>query len=155
MSKNGSFGIQDFGFGPVFTAFVVRDAAFEPQRFAGGNGPQVVDFHVAGHGRETTGADGFAHGLVDQSCDDAAMQVAGVAFEVVRYLGEADDGMVFGEEKVEAQAGGVGVAATEASVLCGVGQRGKVLNSFWHSFLKFILNRQALPRKLAGRYYRR
>jgi len=134
--QHGSFGIQNFGFGPVFTALVVSNAAFEPQRLAGGHWPQIVHFHVPCHGRETAGADGFAHGLVDQGRDDPAMQIARMAFEVVRDFGKADDGTVFGEQKVEAQAGGIGVAATEASVLCGVRQWGQVLNGFCHSYLE-------------------
>ena len=50
-----------------------------------GTGRQVVDLHVAGHGSETAGANGLAHDFVEQRGDDAAVQVAGVAFECVRH----------------------------------------------------------------------
>ena len=61
--------------------FAADDAAFNAQRRAGRDGAQEIDFHVTGHGGEAAGANGLAHGLVKQSGNDAAVQVAGMALE--------------------------------------------------------------------------
>ena len=48
-----------------------------------GTGAQVFDVKFARHGECVAGADGFAHGFVEQGSDDSAMEVAGVAREIV------------------------------------------------------------------------
>jgi len=71
---------------------------------------------LAGHGEGVAGTDGFAHGLVEERGDDAAVEVAGVAGEVFWDLGDADYGEVGGELELEVEALGVGGAAAEAAV---------------------------------------
>ncbi len=56
------------------------------------------------------------------------MHVAGMALEAVRNDRRTDYRAVFGEEEAELEAGGVGVAASEAAVLRRVRKGGEVLH---------------------------
>jgi len=91
LGQHGSVGAEDAGFCPVLAAFIPRDAAFQEERLAGGNRPQVVNLHVACHGDEAARTYGLAHGLVDQGGDDAAVQVARVALKIAGYDGLSQD----------------------------------------------------------------
>ena len=93
------------------------DAALDANRDVTGNGAEVIDFHLPRHGRIAQGAHCFAHGLVEQRGDDAAMQVAGMALESIGDGGKAHDGAVGSEQELEVQPGGIGRAAAEAAVL--------------------------------------
>jgi hypothetical protein len=81
---------------------------------------QVVDLHVTGHGEDVERTVEFAHGLVQEGRQDAAVDVARGAFvhAVQLDLGGGGDGLgvggVGGEEEVEAL--GVGGAAAEAVI---------------------------------------
>ena len=59
------FSVKYFCFGPVFARPSLRTT--RPSKRMGaqeGDRAAVVDLHVAGHGSETAGANGFAHGLI-------------------------------------------------------------------------------------------
>ena len=58
----------------------VEMAAYEDERLVEGNGTEIVDLHVAGHGEDVEGAVELAHGFVEQRCNDAAVDVAWGAF---------------------------------------------------------------------------
>ena len=80
-------------------------------------GAEVVDLHVASHGEDVEGAVEFAHGLVKERGDDAAVDMAWRAFVHAVELNVCGGGDVFGigcvggEDEVEALR--VGGAAAE------------------------------------------
>src|SRR5258708_6208322 len=89
-------------------AFAAEVAADEDERLVERGRAEVVDLHVAGHGEDVEGAVEFAHGLVEERGDDAAVDVAGRAFvEAVELKvggggGDFAVGGVGGEDEVEA-----------------------------------------------------
>jgi len=95
MGEDDSFGVLNAGFGPVLAAFAAGDFALDADVRVGGNWAEVFDLHLAGHGGHSLGAVGFAHGFVEQSCDDAAVEVAGRALVVVGDSGVGDDGALW------------------------------------------------------------
>ena len=125
-------GIQDVGFGPMFAALTAKDAALEPNRRARGHGAFVVNFHVAGHAHYLVRADGLAHGLIEQSGDDAAVHVAARAFIRIGNLRKAYYRTVVGKHEIEMQSGWTFLTAAEASVLRRVWQWGQVFSVCFH-----------------------
>ena len=95
-------------------------AADEDEGLVEGDGTEVVDLHVAGHGEDVEGAVELAHGFVEERGYDAAVDVAGRAFEHASEVdvGGGGDGFgvggVGGEDEMEALR--VGGAAAEAVV---------------------------------------
>jgi hypothetical protein len=79
---------------------------------------------MTGHGCETAGANRLAHGFVKKRGDDAAVQVSVRAFECVRYRGNANDGLVGGQEKFQVESMGIGLPTSKAAILSSVGHRG-------------------------------
>ena len=83
-------------------------------------GSEVVDLHVTGHGEDVEGAVEFAHGLVEERGDDAAVDIAGRAFVHAIELKVAGCGDSVGVGGVgcegEVEALGVGGAAAEAVI---------------------------------------
>ncbi len=104
----------------------------EGQRNGEGNGAEVVDLQVAGHSEDIAGAVGLAHGLVEQSRDDAAVGVAGRSGKAAGEAGVADDVASFVDEEAEAHAGGIGESAAEAVVECAVSEGGEG-GVFWNA----------------------
>jgi hypothetical protein len=133
-SQCGPFSVNNLCFGPVFAALAADYAALQANGRAGGNRAAVVDLDVAGHGSKTQCADGLAHDFVEQCGDDAAVQIAGVAFECIRNRHKADDRSVLGEKEFELQTAGVCRAAAEAAVAGDVGHGGEVISGFRHCF---------------------
>jgi hypothetical protein len=95
-------------------------AADQDERLVERGGTEIVDLHVAGHGDDIERAVELAHGFVEESGDDAAVDVAGWALVHAVELemrGGGDGfgvGRVGGEDEVEALR--VGGAAAEAVV---------------------------------------
>lgn len=119
--EDGAGIVEDARFSAVFAAVALDGAGLDANGCERRDGAEVLDFKVAGHGGKALGADGFAHGFVKESGDYATVKDAAGAFKCVGDGGQADYRAIVGEEKFEAQAAGVGVAAAEAAVLCGVG----------------------------------
>jgi len=65
--------------GAVGFCWAAEVAADEDERLVEGNGAEVVDLHVSSHGEDVERAVEFAHGFVEESGDDAAVDVAGWA----------------------------------------------------------------------------
>ncbi len=100
-------------------AFAAEVAGSEVEGGVEGGGAEVVDLHVAGHGEETEGAVEFAHSLVAEGSDDAAVDVAGRPLVEFGELDEGGRGGVDGvggaEGEREVEALGVVGAAAEAA----------------------------------------
>ena len=141
MREGGSLSVENPSLCPVLSAFTAHDAAFQPHGHSTGDGAPVVDLHVAGHGGQAARADGFAHGFIQQSGNDAAMQVAWMTFECGRYRSRADDCAILGKQEVEVKTAGIGGAAAETAVLGRVGQRRQFFVAYRHGFR--ILNAAA------------
>jgi hypothetical protein len=111
-------GVLDLGLMEELAAFAAEVAADEDERFVEWGGTDVVDLHVAGHGKDVEGAVELAHGLVEERGYYAAVDVArGTFVETVELdVGGGDGGFgvrgVGGEDEVEALR--VGGTATEA-----------------------------------------
>ena len=67
-------------FGPRYGRLVLRCEAPAPK----GDRAQIVDFHLSSHCCPAAGANGLAHGLVEQRSDNASMQVMRGAFKRIR-----------------------------------------------------------------------
>src|ERR1700722_4988529 len=82
--EDGAVGVLDFGMVEELAAGdavgfrrAAKVAADENERLVEGDGAEVVDLHVAGHGEDVERAVELAHGLVEEGGDDAAVDVAG------------------------------------------------------------------------------
>jgi hypothetical protein len=95
--------------------------ADEYERLTKWGGAEVVDLHVAGHGKDVEGPVKLAHGFVEEGGDDAAVDVAGRAFVETGEvdLGPRDGGFgvadIRGENEVEA----LRVSGTAAETVAG------------------------------------
>jgi hypothetical protein len=82
-SEDGAIGVLDFGVVEQFAAWGAVDfrwaakvPADENERLVEGNGAEVIDLHVAGHGEDVQRAIELAHGFVEERGNDAAVDVA-------------------------------------------------------------------------------
>ena len=89
-------------------------------RSGGWNGPLVVDLKMSCHRGEGSGANCLAHGFIEQGCDDASVQIAGVTFKCNRNVCGTHHRTVGRQQKLELQAIWIGFAASEAAILSGV-----------------------------------
>lgn len=149
--EDGSGVVKDAGFGPVLVALVMVDAAFETNGRSAGNRASVVHLHVAGHADDVAGADGLAHGFVEQGGDNAAVHIAAWAFEGVGDRRQADDRTVFGEHEFEMEADRVCGSATEAAIVRGVRKRGEFLGVYVHRVCAANVLSKAPERTLSKR----
>jgi hypothetical protein len=115
-------GVGELRFGVVAAAVGVQVAGGEGERLAEGNGTEILDFEMAGHGEDAAGAVGLAHSLVEEGGDDASMGVTGRSGEAAGEAEVADDVFVHVDEEFEAEAGGVVESAAEAVVEGCVGE---------------------------------
>jgi len=125
---------EDSGFGPVLAAFTAEQPAFQADRRSGVHWAQVFDIHLPGHSRKAAHPYRFAHRLIEQRGDDAAMHVAGWALEALRHRERADHASIFGLKETEAQTVVIGRAASKAAALGLVRDWGKVLRRNVHEF---------------------
>lgn len=118
-------GVGETGFAAVRAAASVDVAGDKGERAAEGDGTEVMDFELAGHGEDAAGTVGFAHGFVKEGGDDASVGVAGGSGKAAGEAEVADDVVVGVCEEFEAEAGGVGGAAAEAVVEGAVSEGGE------------------------------
>ncbi len=121
-------GVEDAGLGVVLAAIALNGAGLNADARSRRDRAQVVDLDVAGHGRESLGADCLAHGFVKERGDDAAMEDAVRALEGFGNGWQGDDQAIVGDEEFEMQTPRIGLAATKAAVLRGVGKGLKVFS---------------------------
>ena len=117
----------------MLAALVAHNPAFEPNGGAGRNGSAIVHFEVAGHGGKAARADRLAHGLIEERCDDSAVQESGVAFEAIGDADGANHCAVIGEEEFKLQAVFIGFSATEAAILGRMGQGSEIVEMRLHA----------------------
>src|SRR5438045_760273 len=133
VSQDRSGIVKDAGLGPMLAAFVMVDAAFEANGRTAENRAPVVHLHVTCHTYHVAGADGLAHGFVEQGGDDAAVEKAARAFERVGDCRHADHGTVVGQHEFEMQTGRICRAAPETAIMCGMRERGELFGVCFHS----------------------
>jgi len=118
--KDHAAGVLEFGLVEELATFSAEMAADEDERLVERGGAQIVDLHVAGHGEDVERAVELAHGLVEDSGDNAAVDMSRWAFvhSVELEVGGGGDGFgvggVGGEDEVKAL--GIGGAAAEAVI---------------------------------------
>lgn len=106
------------------SAVYSNDAAFDGERLAERNRTKILDLHAAGERDLVLELVRFAHGLVQNGCNDAAVSVSGRANEAVVERELARVALAaWTENKLQLQPVRIGRAAAEASValktLCG------------------------------------
>jgi hypothetical protein len=128
--------VLEFGLMEELAAFAAEMSADEDERLKERGGAEVVDLHVARHGEDVERAVELAHSFVEESGDDAAVDVAGWAFvkTVKFYMGCGDGdfrvGIVGREGEVEALWVGGATTETEAGALVeGWDASGRVMMS--------------------------
>jgi hypothetical protein len=108
----------DFRLVEELAAFAAEVATDKGEWLVEGDGAEIVDLYMAGHGEDIKRAIELAHGLVEKGGDDAAMDMAGRPFvhavELEVACGDRAGWVagVGGEDEVEAL--GIGGAASEA-----------------------------------------
>jgi hypothetical protein len=113
-----SFFVEDFGFVDVLAAVDADFPALDVQRFVERDGLEVLDGHFFRQGDHLVELVYFAHRVVKDGRDDAAVAVAGRASVALAEAEFADEGLAFFVEgEPEAHAFGIVLAAGEAVVL--------------------------------------
>ena len=109
-------------------------AAFDAQGFVQRDRLQIFDGHFPGQGHHLVELVYFAHGVVEDAGDDAAVAVAGRSGVALAEAEAADEGLTrFVEDEFQAHAFGVVLAADEAVVLLHFHVAGFVaLGARWH-----------------------
>ena len=120
------FSVEDFCLGPMFAAFAAHQFTLDADFCRRRDRPEVFDFHLSSHCRQSAHPDGLAHCLVQKGRDDSAVQQAWRSFICSRNRGHTSHRLILGDIEVQVQADGVGRATAEALILCGVNQRPEV-----------------------------
>ena len=87
----------------MFAAVAADYFAFHPDRGARRDRAAVVDLHMARHGSEAPGANCFAHRLIEERSDDAAVQKTVRTLELIGDGRRAYDGVIGREEEFQFQ----------------------------------------------------
>ena len=119
----------------MLARLVADHAALDAKLRSAGNGTKVVDLDFSRHRNAALRANRFAHGFIEKCGDDAAVQIAGMAFEGVGDDGKADDRAIVREQEFEAEAARIRRAATEAPVAGRVGDGSEVFVTLCHAGL--------------------
>jgi hypothetical protein len=113
-----AFVVEDFGGVDVGPSPLFNFAAFDAQWLVQGDGLEVFDGHFAREGNDVVKLVYFAHGIVEDACEDAAMAVARRSGVTLTQAEAADEGLaLFVKEELEAHAIGIVHTADEAVVL--------------------------------------
>lgn len=125
-------------------------AAFDAERFVQRDGLEIFDRHFFGEGDDVVEFVYFAHRVVEDAGDDAAVGVAGRSGVALAEAEAADESLAgFIEEELEAHAVGIVLSADEAVVFLHFGVAGVValgLRLRWHGwdFTRFWERRRQL-----------
>jgi len=90
---------------------------------AEGHGPEVIDIHLPRHGDDTAGPVRLAHGLIEESGNDAPMRVSGRSGKTAGESRMANNIAGPIDKEVKPQSGAVLLAAAEAMVQRAMGKR--------------------------------
>jgi hypothetical protein len=127
--------VQDFGGVDVGTSALFDFAAFDTEGFVERNGLEIFDGHFAGESDDVVEFVDLAHGVVEDTGDDASVAVAGrsgIAFAEAEF---ADEGLTgFVKNEFEAHAIRIILAADEAVIFLQLEVAGVVaLRLRWHA----------------------
>ena len=112
------FVVEDFGDVDVLASVDFFFAAFDAKRFIQRDGLEIFDRHFFGEGDDVVEFVYFAHGVVEDGGDDAAVGVAGRSGVALAEAEVADESLAgFVEEEFEAHAVRIVLSADEAVVL--------------------------------------
>jgi hypothetical protein len=112
------FVVEDFGGVDVGASALFYFAAFDAEGLVQRDGLEVFDRHLSCEGDDVVEFIYFAHGVVENAGDDAAVAVAGRSGVAVGEAEAADESLAgFVEDEFQAHAAGVVLAADEAVVL--------------------------------------
>ena len=78
-SQDFAFCVAEFGLVEEFSAFTADVVTDQGEWLVEWRGVKVVDLKVAGHGQQLQWAVELAHGLVEQSGNNAAVDISGWA----------------------------------------------------------------------------
>ena len=130
------FFVEDFGGVNVGSSADFDLAAFDAERLVQRDRLQIFDGHLASECDDMMELVYFAHGIVEDACDDAAMAVARRSGVTLPEAEVADEGLpLFVEEELKAHAFGIVLAADEAVVLLHLHEASVVavgLGLRWH-----------------------
>ena len=112
-----AFLVEDFGGVDVLAAVHADLPTFDPQRLLQRNGLQIFDRHFFCDRNHVAKLVGFAHSVVEDGGNDAAMAVAGRSGVALRQAEMADEGApLFVERELQMHAIGIIGSAGEAVV---------------------------------------
>ena len=112
------FFVKDFGGVDVLGAADFDFASFDAEGFVQRNGLEIFDGHFAGERDDVVEFVDFAHGVVEDAGDDAAVAVAGGSGVAVAEAEFADESLAgFIEDEFQAHAFFIVLSADEAVVL--------------------------------------
>ena len=147
MRKRLALLVADSRVCPAFASLGANDAALQSNWLGTGHWQQVINLEVARHGGDSRGAHSLAHRLIEERGDNAAVQVAGVAAEVIGDGSVADDQTIVGDQELKLQSMRINGAAAEAAVLRGVLQRSQIFHVSRHLHQSIVAGRR-LPMRL-------
>ncbi len=99
------FVVEDFGGVDVSASLLFYFAAFDAQRLVQRNGLEIFDSHLSGEGDDMMEFIYFAHGIVEDAGDDAAVAMAGRSGVAVGEAEAADESLAgFVEDELQAHA---------------------------------------------------
>lgn len=116
-------GISNNGLGPMFAALARYDAPLDAKAHAARNRKTELDLHLCRNRQAAHGADGFAHRLVKERSDDAAMQEAGMALKCFGNLWQAHDRAVLSNHEFQPQSNWIGGTTSKTAVVGRVCER--------------------------------
>jgi len=126
-SEDFIFVVEDFGGVDVGTSADFDFAAFDAKRLIQGDGLEIFDGHLSGQGDDLVEFIYFAHGVVEDAGDDAAVAVAGRSGVTFAEAEVADEGLaLLVEDEFEAHAVRIVLSADEAVVFLQPGVLGFV-----------------------------
>ena len=120
-SQDGPVGALDFCLMEELAPFTVEVAAGEDKRLIEGDGVEIVDLHVAGHGEDVEGTVELAHGFVEEGGYYASVNVTRGAFvEAVELeLGGGSRGLGVGGFGGEDEMEALGIRGPAAEAVAG------------------------------------
>ena len=115
-------GIENRRFDPVLSTFIAKHSALKPNRFARRNRAPEIHLHMACHRSQPACAHRLAHRLIEQRCNNAAVQKSRMPFEPVRNAYGTYHSTILCKEKLELQAARICFTTSKAAVLSTVRQ---------------------------------
>jgi hypothetical protein len=129
------FRVKKSGFCPVLAALAADQAPLNANGAAWKHRAQILNFHLARYGCEPAYADGFAHSLIQQGCNNASVYYARRSLKNIRDYGHTYDGLILRGKELQVKSDRVGWAASKATILGRANHWSQILRYFVHRFL--------------------